>query len=61
MSFNKRMLKKENIINNVNNIMTYLGKPDAVIVNDSFSDDVYRMFNEGVTEEDLKQYIEENK
>ena len=41
--------------------MTYMGKPDAVIVNDSFSDDVYRMFNEGVTEEDLKQYIEENK
>jgi hypothetical protein len=32
-----------------------------VFVNDSFSDDVYRMFNEGVTEEDLKQYIEENK
>jgi hypothetical protein len=61
MSFNKRILKKENIINNVDNIMTYLGKPDAVFVNDSFSEDVYRMFNEGVTEEDLKLYIEENK
>jgi hypothetical protein len=41
--------------------MTYLSKPDAVFVNDSFSEDVYRMFNEGVTEEDLKVYIEENK
>ena len=57
MSFNKRILKKENIINNVDNIMTYLGKPDAVFVNDSFSDDVYRMFSEGVTEEDLKVYV----
>jgi hypothetical protein len=61
MSFNKRFLTKENIINNVDNIMTYLGKPDAVFVDDSFSDNVYRMFCEGITEENLKVYIEENK
>lgn len=61
MSFNKRFLTKVNIINNTDNIMSYLSKPDAVFVNDSFSKDVYRMFSEGVTEEDLKLYIEENK
>ena len=61
MSFNKRYLNKENIINNVNNIMTYLGKPDAVFVKDSFSEDVYRMFSEGITEEELKLYIDDNK
>ena len=61
MSFNKRFLTKENIINNIDNIMIYLGKPDAVFVNDSFSEDVYRMFSDGVTEEDLKVYIDYNK
>jgi hypothetical protein len=61
MSFNKRFLTKENIINNIDNIMIYLGKPDAVFVNDSFSEDVYRMFSDGVTEEDLKVYIDDNK
>lgn len=61
MSFNKRFLTKESIINNIDNIMLYLGKPDAVFVKDSFSGDIYRMFCEGGSEEDLKQYIEENK
>ena len=61
MSFNKRFLKQENIVNNVDNIMDYLGKPDAVFVGDSFSEEVYRMFCEGFTEDDIKLYIEENK
>lgn len=61
MSFNKRYLNKENIIINIDNLKTYLGKPDAVFFKDSFSENVYRMFSEGITEEDLKQYIVENK
>lgn len=61
MSFNKRFLSQENIVNNVGNIMEYLGNPDAVFVGDSFSEEVYRMFCEGFTEEDIKQYIDENK
>lgn len=61
MSFNKRFLNQENIVNNLDNIMDYLGNPDAVFVGDSFSEEVYRMFCEGFTEEDLKEYIEKNK
>ena len=61
MSFKKRFLNQENIVNNVDNIMDYLGNPDAVFVGDSFSEEVYRMFCEGFTEEDLKEYIEKNK
>jgi hypothetical protein len=61
MSFNKRYLNKENIVNHVDDIIQYLSKPDAIFVTDTFSDDVYRLYNEGVDEDEIKLYIEENK
>ena len=46
MGFNKRFLKKEGILHNLENIMDYLDA-DAVYLTDEFSRDVYRMFNSG--------------
>lgn len=60
MGFNKRVLKKENILRNLNNIMTYLDA-DAIICTDEFSRNVYRVFNEDQTKEEVIKYINENK
>ena len=60
MGFNKRFLKKENILIHLNDIMTYLDA-DAVISTDEFSRNVYRMFNEGKNKEEILKYINDNK
>lgn len=60
MGFNKRFFKKENIVNHIENIDTYLDV-DAAYLTDDFSREVYRMFNEGKTKEEIKKYIIENK
>ena len=60
MSFNKRFLKKENILIHLNDIMTYLDA-DAVLCTDEFSRNVYRMFNEGKNKEEIINYINKNK
>jgi hypothetical protein len=60
MGFNKRFLKKENILNNLTDIMNYLDA-DAVLCTDEFSRNVYRMFNEGKNEEEIINYINKNK
>ena len=58
MSFNKRFLNKENIIANIDNLTNYLGKPDVVFLTDDFSKEVYHMFNNNVSEEEIIKYIE---
>jgi cytochrome c-type biogenesis protein CcmH/NrfF len=40
--------------------MTYLDA-DAVISTDEFSHNVYKIFNEGKTKEEIIKYINENK
>jgi hypothetical protein len=60
MSFNKRILKKENILCNLNNLFTYLNA-DAVICTDDFSCKVYRMYEEGFTEEEIINIINKMK
>lgn len=60
MGFNKRFLKKENILNHLTDIMNYLDA-DAVLCTDEFSSNVYRMFNEGKNEEEIINYINKNK
>jgi hypothetical protein len=60
MGFNKRIFTKEHIVRNINNIERYLNV-DAAFLMDDFSRDVYRLFNEGKTEEELINYINENK
>lgn len=60
MGFNKRFLKKEGILSNLENIMDYLDA-DAVYLTDEFSRDVYRMFNSGKTKEEIVNFIEEFK
>jgi len=60
MGFNKRFLKKENILIHLEDIMTYLDA-DAVMSTDEFSRNVYRIFNEGKNEEEIIKYINENK
>jgi len=60
MGFNKRFLKKEGILLNLENIMDYLDA-DAVYLTDEFSRDVYRMFNSGKTKEEIVNFIEEFK
>ena len=60
MGFNKRFLKKENIIIHLNDIMTYLDA-DAVMTTDEFSRNVYRMFSEGKNKEEIIEYINNNK
>jgi len=59
MGFNKRFLCKENILKNLDNIMKYLDA-DAVLTTDEFSRDVYRLFNQGKSKEQIIQYIVEN-
>ena len=56
MGFNKRILKKENILKNLPNLMTYLDA-DAIICTDDFSRKVYRLFNEGFTKEEIINLI----
>lgn len=60
MSFNKRFLKKENILNNLNNLSTYLSA-DAVICTDDFSRKIYRMFVEGFSNEEIINIINKMK
>jgi hypothetical protein len=60
MGFNKRFLKKENILLNLDNIMNYLDS-DAVYLTDDFSVEIYRMFNSGKTKEEILNRIEEIK
>jgi hypothetical protein len=60
MGFNKRFLKKEGILLNLENIMDYLDA-DAVYLTDEFSRDVYRMFNSAKTKEEIINFIEEFK
>jgi hypothetical protein len=60
MGFNKRFLKKENILNHLTDIMNYLDA-DAVLCTDEFSRNVYTMFNEGKNEEEIINYINKNK
>ena len=61
MGFNKRFLRKENIISNIDNLMNYLGNADAVFITDKFSEEVYRMYTNNVTEEEIINYIKNNK
>ena len=60
MSFNKRFLKKENILNHLDDLMNYLDA-DAVICTDDFSRKVYRMFTEGFTSEEIINIINKMK
>ena len=59
MGFNKRFLCKENILKNLDRIMEYLDA-DAVLTKDEFSRDVYRLFNQGKSEEEIIEYINNN-
>jgi hypothetical protein len=56
--FNKRFFSKEGILKNLDNIMKYLDS-DAAYLTDDFSVIVYRMFNEGKTEEEILEKIKE--
>ena len=60
MGFNKRILKKENILKNLPNLMTYLDA-DAIICTDDFSRKVYGLFCDGFSKEEIIKYINENK
>jgi hypothetical protein len=60
MSFNKRILKKENILNNLSNLSKYLNA-DAIICTDDFSRKVYRLFTEGFSEEEIINIINKMK
>jgi hypothetical protein len=60
MGFNKRFLKKENILIHLNDIMTYLNA-DAIICTDDFSRKVYRMYTEGFTKEEIINVINKMK
>ena len=59
MGFNKRFLCKENILKNLDKIMEYLDA-DAVLTKDEFSRDVYRLFNQGKSEEEIIEHINNN-
>ena len=56
MGFNKRFLKKENIILHLNDLMSYLNA-DAIICTDDFSRQVYGLYRIGSTEEEIINLI----
>ena len=60
MGFNKRFLKKENILKNLNTIMTYLDA-DAIICTDEFSRKVYEQFLSGQSKEQIIYFINKTK
>ena len=60
MSFNKRILKKENILNHTHDLMRYLDA-DAIICTDDFSRKVYRMYSEGFSKEEIINVINKMK
>jgi hypothetical protein len=60
MGFNKRILKKDNIINNIDILSIYLSA-DAIITSDDFSREVYKMYCDGQTEDEIIKYINKNK
>jgi hypothetical protein len=60
MGFNKRFLKKEGILSNLENIMEYLDV-DAAYLTDKFSIEIYRMFNSGKSKEEIINRINEIK
>ena len=60
MSFNKRFLKKENILIHLNDIMTYLNA-DAIICTDDFSRKVYGLFCDGFSKEEIINLINKMK
>lgn len=59
MGFNKRILKKDNIIHHKDNIIRYLNV-DALYITDDFSNEVYKLYKEGKSEEEIIKYINEN-
>ena len=56
MGFNKRILKKENILKNLPNLMTYLDA-DAIICTDVFSRELYGLFRIGSSKEEIINLI----
>jgi len=58
MGFNKRIFSREGILKNLDNIMRYLDS-DAAYLTDDFSVTIYRMFNDGKTEEEILKKIKE--
>jgi cytochrome c-type biogenesis protein CcmH/NrfF len=59
MGFHKRRLKKSNIILQKENIIRYLSA-DAILISDDFSYNVYKLYSEGKSEEEIIKYINEN-
>ena len=59
MGFNKRTISKKHILINMDKIMDYLDA-DAVFTTDEFSLNVYRLFNQGKSEEEIVEYINNN-
>lgn len=59
MSFKKRILSKNNIVDNLDNIMMYLNV-DAYYMTDDFSKDIVKLYNEGKSEDEIKDYIIQN-
>jgi hypothetical protein len=56
MGLNKRFLKKENILNNIDNILNYFNV-DILFCTDEFSMQVYNFYKKGKTKEEIINYI----
>lgn len=60
MGFHKRFLSKKGILLHTHHIIEYLSA-DALYITDDFSYQVYRLYSEGKGEEEIINYINENK
>jgi hypothetical protein len=56
MSFNKGILRKDNILNNLDRLFIYLNS-DATIITDDFSKEIYHRYCKGESEEEIINYI----
>ena len=62
MGFNKRFVDSKNSINALQkgDLRGYYGKSDALIFEDDLSSDVYKLFKEGKSDEEILTIINKN-
>lgn len=62
MGFNKRYINKSSLISSINDnkLKEFFGKTDMFIFEDTLSSEVYNLYCEGKTNQEIKEFINSN-